>query len=93
MKNEVTISIAEIDNGYLVHANKSSDYASVLNSDRAIVGFNKDPETAQALLQFTCEEILFKLMGRTKSFGGDLHAHVNVSVSFTEDPKNPIERV
>lgn len=92
-KNKVTLSISEIDNGYIVEASNSSDFASCLSSTRAIVGSKDVSKTAEDLLQFACGEILFKLLGRTKSFGGKLHAHVHVSVSFTEDPypSNPVE--
>lgn len=90
-KNEVNISISEIDNGYMLHIAKANHLSDIFATNRAIVGFKKDQETASALLQSLCEEVLSKLIGRSKSFGGDLHGHVTVSVSFTEDPNNPVE--
>lgn len=89
--NEVDVFIKEIDNGYIVKVSRLSDFASCFASERAIVGAKDVSKTAEDLLQFACEEILFKLIGRTKSFGGKLHAHAKVSVSFTEDPYDPVE--
>ena len=90
-KNEVNVSISEIDNGYMLHVAKTNYLSDMFATNRAIVGSKSDQETASALLQALCEEVLFKLMGRTKSFGGEIHGRVNVSVSFTEDPSNPVE--
>ena len=90
-RNEISITLSEIDNGYMVEAKSASDFTSSFETHRAIIGFKEDSETAEDLLQVVCEEILSKLLGRSKTFGGKLHAHVRLSVSFVEDPANPIE--
>ena len=91
MENETNVSITEIDNGYMVHASKSGYVEASFGANRAVTGPKNDPKTAEELLQFVCEEILFKLMNRSKTFGGSIHGHVKVFVSFTEDPANPVE--
>jgi len=87
---ELNLSITEIDNGYLVHTGGST-FQSLAATNRAFVGSKDNPTVAEEFLQFVSEEILFKLMGRSKHFGGNIHGRVKVEVSFTEDPDNPVE--
>lgn len=92
MEAEVTVSITEIDNGYIIHASTTGFMAAPFAANHAITGPKNDPKTAETLLQFVCEEILFKLLNRSATFGGELFSRAKVEVSFAEDPKNPLKR-
>ncbi len=61
-KNEVNISISEIDNGYMLHAAKTGYLSDTFVTNRAIVGSKSDAGTACALLQALCEEVMSLVM-------------------------------